>query len=212
MLNVRSTLVFIWYPMKMFLFKQQRAEEVGTNEAEVSPSWDLFLLSFPPAPCTPTQATSPPRLVFSISLPSLLPCIKVQTLICEPSVTILLHNNQNENDASWYLFCSEAEPWILTPRKMFGTSINYQAVKECLAMLNKCICCGCVVSVGSLTVVVQHLGKHPSTVCSTFFQHSANRDKYMELKAVYAYNSLHTSIIYQFPQKCVRCRHNFVGV
>lgn len=38
-------------------------------------------------------------------------------LICELSVTILLHSNQNENDASRYSFCSEAEPWILTPRK-----------------------------------------------------------------------------------------------
>lgn len=112
--------------------------------------WPVSLVSSSSTVHTDTSHTASSCLVFSISLPSLSPCIRVQMLICEPSVTILLHSNQVGNDVSRYLFCSKAEQWILTPRKMFATSINYQAVEECLAMLNQCICCGCAESVNSL--------------------------------------------------------------
>lgn len=158
---------------------------------------------------TNTSHTTSSCLVFSVSLPSLLPCIKVQTLICELSVTILLHSNQNENDASRFSFYSEAEPWILTPRKdvwhfnKLSSSQRMFSDVEQMYLLR--------LSVWSLTIFVQHLGKHPSTVCSTFFQHSAKRDIYMELKADYACNSLHASIISQFPSNGESLHRNVSG-
>lgn len=145
MLNVRNSGI-LW---DSFLLSSRVLKRSKVSRG-CSLMWPVSLVSCSSTMHTDTSHATSSCLVFSISLPSLLPCIGVQMLICEPSVTILLHSNQNENDAGRYLFCSKAEQWILTPRKMFATSINYQAAEECLAMLNQCICCGCAVSVSGL--------------------------------------------------------------